>query len=98
MEENGGKDFSEIKDCLMKLEIVKAIISPLKDTGFPEKRFAVADQVSKNEVTGKKEKKTVEVPLMVKIVVYKDGPEVRDQIDGIIGDIPYKITILPARS
>ncbi len=98
MEEKRERDFSDIKDCLMRLERVKAIISPLKDTGFPKKRFAVADQVSKNEVTGKKEKKTVEVPLMVKIVVYKDGPEVRSQIDGIIGDIPYKITVLPARS
>lgn len=92
------QEFYQIKKRLIDLERVKAVISPLRDTGFPEKRFAVADQVSKNEITGKKEKKTVEVPLMVKIVVYKDGPEVRNQIDGIIGDIPYKITVLPARS
>ena len=62
------RDFSDIKDCLMRLERVKAIISPLKDTDFPRRDLLLLIRYQRMKSLEKKEK-TVEVPLMVKIVV-----------------------------
>lgn len=88
------KEFSDIKDRLLKLNEVKGVIYPTKETGFPKIRFSLADHISKNETTGKRETKKIEVPLLMKIVVCKDGQDIRNKISGIIGGIPYEIATL----
>lgn len=97
----GKEEFTEaIKKLneLIRERRIKAVIYPPIDSGFPEKRFTPAKRVFKNEITGVKEVKTVDVPLAITIVACKDDEKIHDLIASIINKekVPYEIAILSA--
>lgn len=94
----GKEEYAEIRkrlNELIKERRIKAAIYPLY-ADFPKKKSAPAEQIFKNEVTGAKEVKIVEVPLVIIIVAYKGDEKIHDLIAGIINkeDVPYEIAIL----
>lgn len=80
---------------LIKERRIKAAIYP-HDPDFPEKKSTLAERVFKNESTGAKETKIVDVPLVITIIAYKGDDKIHDLIDGIIKkeDVPYEIAVL----
>lgn len=94
----GKEEYAEARkklNELIKERRIKAAIYPLYED-FPIKKSAPAEQIFKNDITGAKEAKIVEVPLAITIVAYKGDEKIHDLIAGIINkkDVPYEIAVL----